>query len=423
MSAIAAGLEKLWRAPAAQKTYCRIADDHVLDPGYTGRVFERDQAYFTISLAEMFLANARQLWQGLAPLTVAVADFQYAGERESAPFVVGKDLLANVQNYLNGENVEYRNTRIFGPAPYAGGPVGLFVGLFQTAANSPTTEFFGILSDIADAFKLAGLSGYLPVAKVVTSGLARLLGLDGTHLRIGARDEFTSGADQPNQFREGYLAYVNCPPDGLGEPVWAKDGLLLSGRTADSARALTRHDHCLVRVLWNAERDDYTSLPFHKLWEKTRNLIWEAQEEKARGSFLELAQQVAGSPDLTTRHRVGLLSVYRANFESELDLHRATTGVVERTPNTRGAGRGAASAKAALQGDALASRRAGFGNEVETALLGLANGWPRLKQIRGDQPILTDDVVNEQMRAIGASPVDPRHLADALVVAAFQKSV
>src|SRR5215472_10537147 len=138
MSAVAAWLDTLWHTATVTKTYRRIADDHVLDPGYSAKAFEPDQTYFTISLPKMFLADARRLWQGLAPLTVAVTEFQYGGQRQSAPMVVGKDLLSSVQQYLNGENVDYRNTRIFGPCPYSGGPVALFMGLFQTPANSPS---------------------------------------------------------------------------------------------------------------------------------------------------------------------------------------------------------------------------------------------------------------------------------------------
>ena len=422
MSSLSSLLESLWHGPAAQKIYYRFPDDHVLDTGYTSRVFERDQAYFTISLSEMFLADARKLWQGFAPLTIAAAEFQYAGQRQSVPFVVGKDLLASIQAYLKDQNVEYRNTKIFGPCPCAGGAVSLFVGLFQTPLNSPSTEFFSILGDIAGAFELTGLSGYLPVAKVVTAGLSRLLGLSGTNLRIGARDEFTGENDGANKFREGFLAYVNCSSEELGAPLWTKDGELLSGPTKDSARPVTRHDHCLVRVEWRAERNDYTSLPFHTSWNKARDFIWQDQAEKARSSFLELVQQVAASPDLTARHRVALLSVYRANFEAELESYRATTIGVLPLPGTRDSVRGSASPKANLQAEALTSRKAGFGKDVETALLDLAHGFPKLSQTRANTTLLTDAVLSEQMRLIGTSTADPHQLADALVVAAFRNS-
>jgi hypothetical protein len=332
--------------------------------------------------------------------------------------VIGKDLLASIEPYLKGENVEYRNTRIFGPCPYSGGTVALFVGLFQTAAKSPATEFFGVLGDVAGAFDLTGLSGYLPVAKVLTAGFGRLLGLSGTHLRVGARDEFTAGADAPSQLREGFLAYVNCSQKELGSALWMRDGSLLSGATRDSARAVTEYDHCVVRLEWRAERNDYTSLPFHNLWNRTRDLIWQGQAEKARGSFRELVQQVAGSPDLTARHRLGLLKAYKTNFEAELESYRATTVDILPTARTRGAG-DRTSPKATLQTDALASRQAGFHKDVETALLDLADAFPDLARMRGGDRILTNTVLSEQMRAIGSSAADPQQFADALVLAAF----
>ena len=420
MSGFATALETIWRSPATQKIYRRLPDDHVLDADYASHTFESDQAYFTISLTKMFLADARKLWQGLAPVTIAAAEFQYAGQRQSVPFVVGKDLLASVQAYLKEQNVEYRNTKILGPCPYTGGSVSLFVGLFQTAAESPSTEFFSLLGDIAGAFQLTGLSGYLPVAKVVTTGLGRLLGLNGTNLRIGARDEFNGESDEANSFREGFLAYVNCSEKELGGPLWTKDGELLSGETRDSARPLTRFDHCLVRVEWRDQRNDYTSLPFHASWNKTRDLIWEDQGEKARSTFLDLVRQVAGSPDLTARHRAALMSVYRANFEAELESYRSMTAGLP-TTKERAAKGGAGGSGAALKADALVLRQAGRGKEAQ-AMIQIANGLPQISQARANVPLLTDAVLCEQMDAVGAPVADPQQLADAMVVAAFRNS-
>jgi len=412
-------MKAVWQGPAVQKTYCRIPDDHVLVPGYTSRAFEQDQAYFSISLSEMFLADARRLWQGLAPLTVAVAEFQYAGQKQIVPFVVGKDLLASIEPYLNGDNVEFRNTKILGPCPYTGGDVSLFVGLFQTAASSPATEFFSVLGEIAGAFDLTGLAGYLPAAKALSTGLGRLLGLSGTHLKVGTRDEFTAGEGGLSQFRDGFLAYVNCAKDELAAPLWFKDGSLHSGSTADSTRSVTEYDHCVVRLEWRAERNDYTSLPFHRSWNTTRTLIWANETDKARSSFLDLVQQVAGSPDLTQRHRLGLLAAYRANFQAELETYRATTGDVLPTGANRSAGE-TRSPKAAFTSDVLAVRDAGFGKDVETTILAVAKAFPAVSGMRSKGADLDDATLTAQMQAIGSSTADPREFAHALMAATFK---
>ncbi len=419
MSSFSDLVDAVWGGPAAQKISGAVPADHVLDSGFAARTFDLDQAYFTISISEMFLANARRLWQGIAPLTVAAVDFQYAGQRQTAPFVVGKDLLASIQEYLKGDNVEYRNTKVLGPCPYTGGNVALFIGLFQTPANSPSTEFFSVLGDIAGAFELTGLAGYLPVAKVVTGGLGRLLKLGETHLQIGSRDEFSGESGDSNRFREGFLAYVNCSPEELGTSLWVKDGILLAGPAPDSATRLMRFDHCLARIAWNEERNDYTSLPFHAGWNKARDFIWADQAEKARASFLELVQQVARSPDLTPRHRVALLSAYRVNFESEMESYRVTTTGMMPAANTRAASTAAGTGGATLQMEALTSRKAGFGKDVETALLNMAQQFPRLNAARASNEALTNDVLGEQMRMIGTHTQDPQRLADAMVAAAF----
>jgi hypothetical protein len=192
----------------------------------------------------------------------------------------------------------------------------------------------------------------------------------------------------------------------------------LSGETKESARPLTRYDHCLVRVEWRDQRNDYTSLPFHASWNKARDLVWEGQGEKARSAFLELVRQVAGSPDLTARHRAALMSVYRANFEAEIDSYRSMVSGLPPTEE-RAAGADIGGPRETLQTEALTLHHARLDKESQ-AMIQIADGLPRISQARANAPLLTDAVLIAQMNVIGTPAADPQQLADAMVVAAFR---
>jgi len=94
--------------------------------------------------------------------------------------------------------------------------------------------------------------------------------------------------------------------------------------------------------------------------------------------------------------------VYRANFEAEIESYRAATSSLGAASSTRAASDSAPNGQLLIQADALTSRKAGFGKEIQTALRNLADGLPRLSRARASAPELTDAVLTEQMNLVGA---------------------
>jgi hypothetical protein len=422
-------LEILKGHQTEQKLCMRIPDEQVLDAGMQSQPFVEDGAYFEIRLSEMFIRDARVFVRSFVPLTVAVTEFIYDGSRAIVPFIVGKQVLKSVEQYVSGENVEYKNTSIAGPIPYLGGKVALFVGLYRTQVNDISRKLFGLLGGILSRFDATGLSRYLDIAGPLGAGLGDLLGMKEVEFLLGKRDEFDSAAGNPSSFRPGYLVYMNGTVGQLeGQTLYVKDDSLHIGSSNTNYERFSACDYCLVKIERIVERGDYTALPFHKLWIGAKDLIWQDQVEKAKSAFIALVQELARSADLTTTHRYLLMQAYKANFEVELQTRRiATTFSREGSPEVvRGSTRQLKNAaRDAIQAAAYCAKTAQL-SEPQKILGELSKKLDEIPDLDGRtrETTLTNEMLKFQLRKLQEiNPVSKPNindLASVLTKAAFQ---
>jgi len=412
-----------------QKLCMRIPDEQVLDAGMQSQSFEEDNAYFEIRLSEMFIRDGRVMLRSFVPLTVAVTEFIYDGSRAVVPFIVGKQILKSVEQYVNGESVEYKNTSIAGPIPYLGGKVALFVGLYRTQVNDISRKLFGLLGGILSRFDATGLSRYLDIAGPLGAGLGDLLGMKEVEFLLGKRDEFDGGAGNPSQFRSGYLIYMNGTAGQLkGQTLFVRNDSLHIGSSESNLERFTVCDYCLVKIERIAERGDYTALPFHKLWVGAKDLIWQDQVEKGKSTFIALVQELARSADLTTKHRYLLMQAYKANFEVELQTRRiATTFPPERVSEMVRGGKSQlkSAAREAIQAAAFYAKTAQL-SEQEKSLGELSKRFDKIPNLndRTRETPLTDEMLKSQLKELEeinpSSKPNINDLASVLTKAAFQ---
>lgn len=418
--------EALLRTRAERKFYTPIAEDHILDDGHTPDVFEPDEAYFVLTLSEMYLRDRREYWRGFIPVCIVVSEFVYANQRQVVPFFVSNQLLSSIESLVKDQRVEYRNTTVAGPLPYVGDNVCIFVGLFRLEVNDLSKTLFGFIEQITDAFSIPGFSSYLNLAKVIAGGLPDLLGMKNMEFRFGTRDEFSSSKRKGHSFQRGYLAYINCPEKELQmEELWVKDGQLMKGANRDSHSRYFDSDYCLVKIDHLIERDDYQSLPFYNLWGQIKGNVWEGQIERARKELLpRLVREVALSPDLIRDDRFHVQQMFKLNFECEVDSYfkmsgqepksapRATRGSDERlTP------RGKIQRVARIGKD--------ISEDVGTALFDISVNLERIPylQPRTQRDELTGRQFKEQLRTIkeisAVEKPNPDALAETLVADAI----
>jgi hypothetical protein len=392
------------------------------DEEQKSNIFQPDESYFVIRVAEMFVRDRRQFTRTFIPLAVAVTEFLYAGKQEIVPFVVGKEILKSIDQYVSGNKVEYRNTSVAGPIPYMGGNFGLFIGLYRTEVSDLSRKLFGLLGGILSRFDATGLSRYLDLAEPLGAGLRDLLGMKEVEFRLGQREEFDAVSGS-SQFRSGYLAHLNCTEADLrNKHLLIRDGLLHVKENDGPLRRFDDCDYCLTLIEHLSERTDYTALSFHEFWKDAQGHIWHDEPEKAKGSFMQLIQELAKSPDLTKKHRFRLMQIYKANFETESEMH-GSMKFGERGVDTVRSG-GHSSAKGAIQQAAYVATQAKLSRAAE-ALSELNLRWDAVTKLDSRKPkqVLTDEILIAQMQRLeqdsAITEPDPDSLASALTIAAF----
>jgi hypothetical protein len=424
--------------PAMRKFSGRIPEAHLLDTALPLKFFAADEGYFRIRLSSMFLRDRREYWRTFLPFTVVIGEFTYRGAKQTVPFLVGNQLLKSLEKEIAGEQVEYHNTNIAGPVPYVGDDVGLFAGLFRSQVDNLAENLFAFLETIVKAFDASKISAYLNIASPLEKGLSSLLGMKQVELRLGNREVFSDKPGVPHQFKEGYLAYVNCPVDAIAaDRLWVKEDSLFVGADPTSIQPLREFDHCLVQIEHLVERNDYTTLPFYPLWNDAKSRIYQGDQANARRIFLEMAQQLAVSPDLTQPHRFRLIQAFKANFEKEVALYGELGGVPKGAAEmpTRGSSRGVSKGPSSLSPRAFIQKEAsqlaqvaGVPKRVLDGLAAISDRWekiPCLKE-RARGIALDDRILNDQVRALGGlkgiKRADPQDLVNALTFSALTPS-
>ena len=399
-------LDKIRRAPYEPRFYGRIPGSHVLDQEITTHIIEPKKSYFEVRLSEMFLRDKRQYWTTYIPFVVVLTEFLHDHEtaqasREALPFLVTNHLLGNVEKYVGDDHVEYRNTRVAGPLPYMGDDVDFFVALYGARGSDVSERLFDFLGSVVGLVDAGGLSSYLNIARNLKESLASLLNISGTQYRMGKRDSFTDRPGDPKQFKEGYIAYINCPAhDVKKEELWVREHSLLMGPREDP-EPFRAHDYCLIRIDERKDRN-HESLPFHRLWKQVEELIRLGHYAEADVFFRHLVREVAKCPDLTKQHRIHLPLIYKADFEAAIDQENELRGAIPKDlPATRGPRTGL-SPKAVLQRTASIAKKARMPEAVQDSLWKVSQVWddiPHLKN-RPKEFRLTGDILNAQLEAL-----------------------
>ncbi len=424
--------------PTQKNLYVWIKDDHVLDEGFEAKSLAPDKGYFRIKLAEMFLRDAREYWREFVPLTVFVTDFLYADDslspprRHAVPFIVGSHLLKQVQKFVEGKPIEFRNTRVAGWVPYRGEDVGLFVGLYRMEVDNLANNLLDVLQSVVGTFDITRLSGYLDVARTVTEGITSLMGMDELEFRAGNKDQFNASDNNDEKFREGYRVYINCAQNDLAiDELWVKGGRLYSGKSRDSLKSLNKYDYCLVRIeLEDNLRPDYETLDFHRTWLKSRARILRGEHAVADAFLLECLRQISESPDLTEDHQNALILTYKSNYLKAIEKYNLIHEGIPAQPAsiTRGP-KGTLPPRAAIQKTRhLAKKKTGIPKSVLDGLDKTSENWNEIfgAEKMGDNLELTSATINSQIKNLLASDVlngvKPRDLADAITFATLSAS-
>lgn len=403
----------------------RLEENRVMGENLPATPMEPNKSYFQITLCEIHLKDQRELWRTFVPLGLAVSDFYYGGEKHSVPFIVGNNMLREVDDYLKGAYVDFRNTLVAGPVPYTGSNVGLFVGLIRLEVKDLAAGLFRLLGDVVGKTAGAGLTRYLELAVPLGQGLENLLGMQEVELRFGLRDEYTSSAGSAQHFRQGYLAYLNIPEKLEKQGLLVVNDGRLFWKKKQRMHPVDDCDYCLIKIEHLPERKDYANLPFYPLWEEAKKLLLTGETAKAQWKKVELMQQVSCSPDLTEDHSDGLIQFFEYEFEKK--LARLNKGKVPASAATRGRGKNALDAdpELHLQSTAARAQEAGASKQAVNRLMKLSKNYRKISKAREADAPTEAEYINRQLAALKVlhrGKPRPRELAEAITLSMLRQN-
>ena len=296
-------LEWMWHRPAEKNEAFFLPPDAQATP-------VAEPGYFQLRLAEMRLTDARRWITQIVPATFVLTEFNYGGERVRRPFFVSNGLLAYLPQGIEGSRlrVDFRDTLVLGPTPAIGGDVVLFVGLFQMAIGDQLKSAFAILEKLFQVVP-GPVGSYLKLAEQLAGEISACLG--DTNLTCLLGDRAPIGSKLPPA---GYQVYLKANGIPLERRTLTVVDDMLMQRMGDQLVPVISHDYCLIKVEHLAQRDDYSSLPFHAVFEMARKSLVFGERDKARLQILECIGMIYGSPDLSEDDKARLIAFYQARL-------------------------------------------------------------------------------------------------------------
>ena len=307
---------KVFRERGKHLAWQRLDDDNVVGPA-SGTEIGADNSYFIIRLSEVYLARSRTLWRKFYPVVHAWGATETGQEHGlAAPTQLQQVSDAGL------DRVVTVNARLIGPTPYRGGDVSLVTGLYAIPGDDAAQALVATISALTALTGLAIPAGN--IAKVVTDGVDKILGLDKTTLRLGVCDTFYAPG---NLLRTGFHV-------GLGTEVadvdfsqlWLRNGHLVKGPDPMAAKPYQDHDYVVVGVERREVREDWPGLPgMTELQEKLEGIMKlphstvALKREKLAAFWPEVVQTLTSSPHLTTANANFIAANIAANLKERLE--------------------------------------------------------------------------------------------------------
>jgi hypothetical protein len=316
---------KIWNyikgRPSEIKRSIAIPSNRVIDCGDVLARFQPKKQYFAVVINEMFLTQARQLWNEYDPMVLVVSEFTYNGQRNTVPFVVGPSLIqTKLEQVPNGMAIT--DTMVAGSHPYVGGKFALTVILAQVKRQSNARKLLQIVETVAQAFpEGAALEPHLKVAGAVMDGVDALFGMDDTKPIAGHRWEYNDGISP--WLEPGFFALIDADAKDVQEgQLGVKKGRLCDD-IGGAATPFRTNNFVLYSLRVVETRNDIEELPFYPLFQNALRAAASTEAgswDRAKAALVTLYQEMLSSPDLTFAQVQQLATDFKSQLVAANDL-------------------------------------------------------------------------------------------------------
>jgi hypothetical protein len=315
-SRISGVVQKLSAGPVLQPNAVVVPSARCLPRGSAGTDVQKDKCYLTLTVNELFLANARRAWANYQPMVVFATSFIRGDKTITVPAVVGPSLLAQPGQPLP-ESLLINDIEVAGPIPYRGGTLTISVVLYRLKHSDYARDLLRMVKGVSEAIGPAADLGMLTkVGGALLDGLESLIGLGDTEAVMGHR--FTLSPVGSGGMKTFSAALV-----GPGAPSidhLSVDGGRLRTDNGLQTTAFTAADYVLYSLSAPARRTDESTLPFYSLYERAKQDAYRGGDDNwkaAKATFSELWQQMMVSPDLTSEQAEELFEDWKQKLLKE----------------------------------------------------------------------------------------------------------
>jgi len=313
-------------SPAVLPHFFKIPNENTPDPGALEGVFETRQNYFTVRVNEMYLLESRKWFTRFEPMVICLTEYGYNKGNVENPFVVGSNLL-KTKIKGDGEGMIFRDTRVAGLHPYAGGRFVINIALYSNEIENYLQKSMKLLENISGVFNeniTVFLKSFTRISNVIINGIDELIATEKTRPLFGIRKEFDPAANE--SFSPGYYVMID-KSDKNWEPArfFVDKDNSLKYKDGDNQKNFREDEFILFSIIKSNERNDYESLPVYKSYDDILEYakgfpeIGEEEKKKIKDMLRVLNFDMVRSPDLTEPDATRLMNKFFTKVKETVD--------------------------------------------------------------------------------------------------------
>jgi hypothetical protein len=313
---------KLVSSPTVLPHYFKIPNENTADPAALEGSFETRNHYFSLRVNEMYLKESRKWFSRIEPMVISITEYMYNQQFVSNPFVVGSALLKDKMKG-EGEGMIFRDTRVAGLHPYAGGRFIINIALFQNETENYLQKTMKFLESVSGVFNdnIAGmLKNFTRVSDVIVNGIEELVNYDKTKPLFGIRKEFDPDAGEA--FTPGYFVMIDKSNNNWNATDFSVD---TTNRLLYKNQPFRDDEYILFSITKTTERNDYMALPVYKKYDEilahAQSLPEISEREKIRIKEMlrVLNFEMVRSSDLTAQDATRLMEKFFEELKKVID--------------------------------------------------------------------------------------------------------
>jgi hypothetical protein len=314
--------KKLISSPAILPHYFKIPNQNTPEAASLEGSFETRKHYFSLRVNEMYLKESRKWFSQIEPMVISITEYMYNQQFVSNPFVVGSTLLKDKMKG-EGEGMIFRDTRVAGLHPYAGGRFIINIALFRNETENYLNKTMKFLESVTSVFNdnIAGmLKSFSKVSDVIVNGIEELVNTDKTKPLFGIRKEFDPDAGEA--FEPGYYVMIDKSNNNWNAADFSVDK---NNRLLYNNQPFREDEYILFSITKTTERNDYMALPVYKQYDEIRAYaqgiaeVSESEKMKIKEMLRVLSFEMYRSSDLITADAERLINQFFEELKKMVD--------------------------------------------------------------------------------------------------------